>query len=414
MNSQKEDFLSGGAPDSTLIVANREQTRSRLRKRLVVLALAGIGLVAWLVFSRTTPVPSTKGRGGRDAATRAVPVVGAVARIADFGVYQAGLGTVTPVRTVMVRSRVDGQLITVAYREGQFVHEGTLLAEIDPRPFEVQLHQATGQLAKDESVLANAKVDLKRYENLIKDDSISRQQLDTQVATVNQFEATLKSDQAQVESAKLNLTYCHITAPISGIVGLRLVDPGNLVHAGDANGLVVITQQQPITAVFTIPARHLPQVLKQLRGGRKLPVEAWDQDLNNKLATGSLLAVDNQVDADTNTIRIKALFSNEDYALYPNQLINAKLLVDTLRSSVLVPTAAIQRSPQFTYVYVVKPDQTVEIRTVEVQLTEGDDTSIRQGISAGETVVIDGMDKLQPGTRVALAVAGGGPKKRPQ
>jgi multidrug efflux system membrane fusion protein len=342
-------------------------------------------------------------------------VTGAVAKVADLGVYREGLGTVMPLKTVTVRTRVDGQLINVAYREGQLVREGDLLAMLDPRPFEVQLHQAQGEMAKDQAALANARVDLKRYEALIKDDSIPRQQLDTQAAVVNQYEAALKSDQAQVDSANLNLTYCRITAPISGNVGLRLVDPGNIVHAGDAGGLVVITQQQPITAVFTIAARYLPQILQQLRTGNKLAVEAWDQDLSHKLATGSVLAVDNQVDQSTNTIRIKALFTNEDYALYPNQLINAKLLVDTLRGAVIVPTAALQRSPQSTYVFVVKPDQSVEIRNVDVQLTQGDDTVIRQGLSAGETVVIDGVDKLQAGTRVAMAGANGGvvPRKRP-
>jgi multidrug efflux system membrane fusion protein len=414
MNSQHTDFSSDHPADPTTGMGSAKPRSGRRRKWPWILGLAAIVLAAALLWKRTLPAQSPKSQGGaqRDAALRAVPVSGAVARISDLGIYLAGLGTVTPLKTVTVHIRVDGQLINVAYREGQSVRQGDLLAEIDPRPFEVQLHQAEGQMAKDQAALANAQVDLKRYEALIKDDSIPRQQLDTQAAVVNQYEAALKSDQAQVDSAKLNLTYCRITAPISGVVGLRLVDLGNIVHASDSSGLVVITQQQPITAVFTLAARYLPQILQQLRAGNNLTVEAWDQDLNHKLAAGSVLALDNEVDASTNTVRIKALFPNQDFALYPNQLINAKLLVDTLRGTVVVPTAAIQRSPQSTYVFVVKPDQTVEIRNVEVQLTQGDDTSIRRGISAGETVVIEGVDKLQTGTRVSLAGSDNPPKKR--
>lgn len=419
MNFETHDSPGAGDRPPDRPAGEPKPAAGRPRRRwpwVLGLTLALVaGSVLWL---RTLHAQSSAQRaaGARDAASRAVPVTGAAARIADLNVYLSGLGTVMPLRTVTVRTRVDGQLDKVVYQEGQLVHEGDLLATIDPRPFEVQLHQAAGQMAKDQAALANARVDLKRYEALIKDDSIARQQLDTQAAVVNQFEAALKSDQAQVDSANLNLTYCRITAPITGVVGLRLVDPGNIVHASDANGLVVITQQQPIAAVFTIAARYLPQVLPRLRAGDKLPVEAFlDQDTNRKLADGSLLAIDNQVDPSTSTIRIKALFPNVDRALYPNQLIFAKLLVDTLRGVVVVPTAALQRSPQATYVFVVKPDQTVEIRNVEVQLTQGDDTAIRQGVSAGETVVIDGVDKLQAGTRVSMAGADStaGPRKRP-
>jgi multidrug efflux system membrane fusion protein len=328
-------------------------------------------------------------------------------------VYQNGLGTVTPIKTVTVHSRVDGELDSVAYREGQLVREGDLLAQLDPRPFEVQLHQAEAQLAKDEATLKNARIDLERYKALIAQDSIPRQQLDTQAATVDQDEAAIKSDQAQIESARLNLTYGRITAPISGIVGLRLVDPGNIVRASDQNGLLVITQQQPIAVIFTIAADHLQAVLQQRKAGHELVVEAWDRDFKHKLATGFLLAIDNQIDQSTGTVRMKAQFPNENYALYPNQFVNARLLVDTLHQTVLVPTAAIQRSPQSTYVYVVKPDSTVELRTVDLQLTEGDDTSVRKGLSSGEVVVIDGMDKLQPGTLVVLAKSGGAPQRNP-
>jgi len=370
----------------------------------VVVVAASFGL-ARAIRARSSPA--------RPAGPRAVPVVAATARGGDLGVYQTGLGTVTPLKTVTVRSRVDGELVSVAYREGQSVRAGDLLAQIDPRPFQVQLLQAEGQLAKDEAALKNAKVDLERYKVLIEQDSVPRQQLDTQVATVDQAEAALESDRAQVESARLNLTYSRIVAPISGIVGLRLVDQGNIVHASDANGLLVITQQQPIAVIFTIAADHLEPVIQQTKAGRRLVVEAWDRDLKRKLATGSLLAVDNQIDPTTGTVRIKALFSNDDFSLYPNQFVNARLLVDTVHQAVLVPTAALQRSPQSTYVYVVKADGTVEMRDVEVQLTEGEDSAIRKGVSVGDVVVVDGVDKLQPGTPVTLAKEGGARKPAP-
>ena len=388
-------------------------TVKRHRRWPWLVALIVVAVVAFLVFFRSSLGQSNSARAGKQAAPRAVPVVGATARVGDLGVYQNGLGTVTPIKTVTVHSRVDGELDSVAYREGQLVREGDLLAQLDPRPFEVQLHQAEAQLAKDEATLKNARIDLERYKALIAQDSIPRQQLDTQAATVDQDEAAIKSDQAQIESARLNLTYGRITAPISGIVGLRLVDPGNIVRASDQNGLLVITQQQPIAVIFTIAADHLQAVLQQRKAGHELVVEAWDRDFKHKLATGFLLAIDNQIDQSTGTVRMKAQFPNENYALSPNQFVNARLLVDTLHQTVLVPTAAIQRSPQSTYVYVVKPDSTVELRTVDLQLTEGDDTSVRKGLSSGEVVVIDGMDKLQPGTLVVLAKSGGAPQRNP-
>jgi multidrug efflux system membrane fusion protein len=374
----------------------------RLLGLAVVASTASFGLV------RARPAESV-----RPQAAHAVPVVAATAGTGDLGAYETGLGTVTPLKTVTVRSRVDGELVSVAYREGQPVRGGELLAQIDPRPFQIQLLQAEGQLVKDEAALKNAKVDLERYKVLIEQDSIPRQQLDTQVATVDQAEATLESDRAAVESAKLNLTYSRIEAPISGVVGLRLVDPGNIVHASDSNGLLVITQQQPIAVVFTIAADHLPPIVQQTKAGKPLVVEAWDRDWKRKVATGSLLAIDNQIDPTTGTVRIKAQFPNDDSSLYPNQFVNARVLVDTLRQAVLVPTAALQRSPQSTYVYVVNKDHTVEIRNVEVQLTEGEDSAIRKGVSAGDLIVVDGVDKLQPGTPVTLSGEAGPRKPAP-
>ena len=377
----------------------------RRRRWPWVVGVAVLALVAFLVLRSGKKGATQAAAAARAQASRAVPVVAVPAKSGDMGVFLTGLGTVTAINTVTVRSRVDGQLIRIGFREGQLVHQGELLAEIDPRPFQVQLIQAEGQRGKDEATLANARVDLKRYQVLVQQDAIPKQQLDTQIATVNQLEATLKSDQGGIESAKLNLAYSRITAPITGTVGLKLVDPGNIVHANDPNGIVVMTQLQPITIVFTIPADQLPAVQRQMKTGRKLPVEAWDRDLKKQLATGTLLAVDNQIDPATGTVRIKALFANEDAALFANQFVNARLLVDTLRNTVIIPTAALQRSPQTTFVWALKADSTVEMRNVEVQLTEGDATSIRKGIAPGEAVVTEGVDKLQPGTKV---VSGGG------
>jgi len=383
-----------------------QRNEARRRRWRWLLGLATVGLAGYAVLARESQGQPAGGKAAADPGVRAVPVLAAAAVTRDVGVYLSGLGTATALNTVTVRTRVDGQLNEVAFREGQLVHKGDLLAQIDPRPFQVQLVQAEGQKAKDEAALKDAQLDLQRYQVLVQQDSIPRQQLDAQVATVHQLEATLKTDQGQIEAAKLNLVYSRIGAPITGVVGLRLVDPGNIVHATDANGLVVITQLQPIAVVFTIPADQLPEVLPQLRAGRQLVVEAYDRDLKSKLATGSLLAIDNQIDPSTGTIRLKAVFPNQDGALFPNQFVNARLLADTLRGAVTVPAAAIQRSPQSTFVYVVKLDSTVELRNVEVQLTEGDQASIRRGVSPGEVVVVDGTDKLQPGAKVAVSITG--------
>jgi multidrug efflux system membrane fusion protein len=346
-------------------------------------------------------------RGGKkDAAAnpagRPVPVTVSQARKGDMAVHLTGLGTVTALNSVTVKSRVDGQLVRVAFTEGQMVREGDLLAEIDPRPFQVQLMQAEGQLAKDQAAYQNASADLRRLEGLVQQGIISRQQLDTQMSSVAQYQAALKSDQAQVESAKLNLTYSRITAPISGRVGLRLVDAGNMVRAADANGLATIAPIQPINVVFAVPADNIRQVMSQNAKGSRLPVEAWDRDLKSRLASGFLSAIDNQVDPATGTVRMKAVFANEDRSLFPNQFVNAQLLVDTMKGIVIIPTAAVQRSPQGSFVYVVKADSTVDLRTIEVLGTDGDETAVKQGLSGGEQVVTDGLEKLRPGSKVAL------------
>ncbi|HJV91455.1 MAG TPA: MdtA/MuxA family multidrug efflux RND transporter periplasmic adaptor subunit [Holophagaceae bacterium] len=353
-----------------------------------------------------------KGGAGETKGGRGIPVTVVAARKADMPVALSGLGSVTPLSTAVVRSRVDGQIVKLPFREGQLVHEGEVLAEIDPRPFQIQLMQAEGQRAKDEASLKNALMDLRRIESLVKQGILPQQQLDAQTAVVNQFEGAVKSDQGTVENAKLNLVYSRVTAPISGRVGLRAVDLGNTVRASDPNGLVTITQTQPISVVFTLPADQVAQVQRVMQGGRKLSVEAFDRDMTSRLAAGGLEALDNQIDAATGTVKLRALFPNTDGALFPNQFVNARLLVDVLKDAVVVPTAALQRSPEGMYVYVVKAEGVVELRNVTVQATSGEDTAVAKGVTPGELVVIDGVDKLKPGAKVVPSQLGGGTQKK--
>ena len=398
------DSMKVQTPRSTLPLGS---TGSHQRKAFLALGM-GLVIVVALAWSCRG-----KGKAPEAASSRPVPVVSAIARKGDLVLALTGLGTVTPTDTVTVRSRVDGQINRVLFREGQLVQQGETLVEIDPRPFQVQLMQAEGQMAKDQAAAKNARMDLERYQSLAQQGILAKQQLDAQVSTVNQFEASLKADQAQVESAKLNLTYSRVAAPISGRVGLRLVDQGNVVHANDTTGLAVVVPVQPITVLFTIPADSIQRVLKKRNAGEVLVVEAYDRDLKNRLAVGTLTAIDNQVDSTTGTVRLKALFENKDTALFPNQFVNARLLVDTLHGVTLIPTAAIQRSPQGDFVYVVKPDSTVEMRMVEVQEMEGDGAAIRSHLNPGEVVVTDGLERLKPGSKVVIPQAGGGKKGQP-
>ncbi len=365
---------------------------------LVLAALAGLGLWARRALekpkqtARPTPPPT--------------PVSFATARTGDIPVYLNGLGSVTAYYTVTVRTRIDGQLMRVAVKEGQPVAKGQLLAEIDARPYQVQLEQAEGQLARDEALLRNARVDLERYQLLLKQDAIPKQQLDTQAATVAQYEGVVKADQGTADAAKLQILYTRITASTSGRIGLRAVDPGNMVHAADPNGLLVITQVQPITVVFTIPEDNLPPVVRKLRAGSRLRVDAFARDNTTKLSTGVLETIDNQIDPQTGTSKLKAIFANTDNMLFPQQFVNARLLLDTLHDKVLIPTASIQRGQQGTFVYLIRPDDTVEIRKVDLGITEGEDTVAEDGLAAGDRVVTEGSDKLQTGSKVMIAGQG--------
>jgi multidrug efflux system membrane fusion protein len=337
------------------------------------------------------------------------PISTTTARTGDIGVYINALGTVTPVYTATITSRVDGQITNVAYREGQMVHKGDLLIEIDPRPFQAALTQAQGTLAKDEAVLNEAKIDLTRFQQAYDRNAIAKQQLDDQGQLVKQDEGTVKQDQGTVAAAATNLDYTRIVAPIEGRVGLRLVDPGNIVTSGSTTPLVVITQLQPITVIFSVAEDYLPQIQKQLRGSQKLPVDAFARDQSTKLASGSLLTLDNQIDQTTGTVKLKAIFDNRDTELFPNQFVNARLLVDTQRGVTLLPTAAIQRNAQGTFIYVISLDNTANLRNVTVGTTDASTAAV-QGVNAGEVVAVNGFDKLQNGGKVTInnKNAGGG------
>src|SRR5882757_6608395 len=355
-------------------------------------ALTGLAcaLFTAVVLAGCNNANSSAAASTRGAGPYSVPVAVATARRMDFPVYLSGLGSVTPWNSVSVRSRVDGQLTEVAFKEGQQVQKGQLLAVIDPRPFEVQLSQAQATLFKDQAQLRDAKLNFQRFQDLLK-----------------QLDAATRNDEATIASAKLQITYCHITAPITGRIGLRLVDIGNIVHAADANPLLIITQLQPIAVLFSLPEDQLQTVAQHMRQGT-LTVEAYSRDDQNKLATGQLGTIDNQIDQTTGTGRLKAMFQNNDSSLWPNEFVNARLLLESKKNAIVVPSAAIQRGPQGTFAYVVKADKTAEVRPVTVALAEGNLSAIGQGLAEGEIVVTDGQDKLKAGMMVDATASNGG------
>jgi len=361
-----------------------------------MLAVLGFLFLLALVGCSNANTKSAQAGG----APPAIPVATSPAERRDFPVYLSGLGSVQASNTVSLKSRVDGQIVQIAFKEGQFVKQGDLLVVIDPRPYQVALEQAEAALARDQSQLKNAQLDYGRYQGLFKEGVISQQQFDAQRALVGQLEGTIKADQATIDNAKLQLVYTRVTAPVSGRVGLRLVDIGNMVHASDTNPLLVITQLQPIAVVFTLPEDVLQNVTKHMKTGA-LEVDAYSRDDITKIATGKLLTIDNQIDPTTGTGKLKAMFTNVDSALFPNQFVNARLLLETRRGVTVVPAAAIQRGPGgSSFAYVVKPDNTVEVRAVKVALTQGNLSVIASGVSPGEQVVTDGQDKLQGGSHV--------------
>ncbi len=360
------------------------------------------------------PGGATKGQGRQGGAGGfTVPVVVATAQRGDLPVYFNGLGTVTAFNTVTVHSRVDGQITKINFTEGQFVHQGESLLEIDSRPYQVQLEQAEGQLAKDQAQLRDVQVNYERYQLLYKEGVIPKQQLDTQGAQVAQFEGSIKGDQGAIDSAKLQLVYSRVIAPISGRVGLRLVDVGNIVHASDSNGLLVITQLQPIAVIFALPQDQLPQVATKLRNNQQLVVEAYDRDDVTKIEAGKLLTIDNQIDTTTGTYKLKAVFNNDQNTLFPNQFVNVHLLADVKKNLVIVPASAIQRGPQGTYVYVVHDGNTAKIEGVTVAQTTANSVGLSGGLNEGDVVVVDGQDKLQDGSKVSTTTAPAGTPNGP-
>jgi multidrug efflux system membrane fusion protein len=387
-----------------------QQPPSSGRSRKLIRWIGGLAFLvlvsaAWFWLSHRQPI--TDSASGRFNSRMTTTVGIAVAKQGDIQIFLQGLGTVTPPATVTVKTQVSGQLLQVAFTEGQHVKKGDFLAQIDPRPFQAILDQQEGQLERDRALLENARVDLVRYQKLNTQDSVSHQTLDTQFALVHQYEGTVKADQGQVESAQVNLDYCHIVSPVDGVVGLRQVDQGNYVQTSDASGLVVITQVDPMTVIFTVTEDDISKVTAWLAGGAVLPVAVYDRTNSTEITQGKLDSVDNQVDTTTGTVKLRAVFDNRDGKLFPQQFVNAKILVDTLKDGILVPTAAIQIGAPGSYVYVVNPDSTVSVRVIKPGPIEGERAAVLSGLDLGETVVSDGVDRLYDGAKVQL------PEKRP-
>ena len=388
----------------------RDRTRARPAKARSVLGrvvgfLVVIGLLigAYEVFR---PGPAPVGRGGRPSQTPPQPVGAATIGTGDIRIIVNALGTVTPLATVTVKTQIGGQLQQVAFKEGQVVKKGDFLAQIDPRPYEALEQQAEGQLVHDQGLLDQARMDLTRYENLAKTQAIPRQQAEDQVYLVKQYEGSVKTDQAQIQTQKVNLIYCHIVSPIDGRVGLRLVDPGNFVQTTDATGIAVITQLHPISVIFVVPEDDLPQIMAQMRTATQLQVTAFDRANVTQLGIGHVTTLDNQIDTTTGTVKLRAEFDNSEDKLFPNQFVNAQLLVKSLQDVVTVPTAAIQRGAPGTYVYIINADNTVSVRPIKVGPTDGEKAAVDSGLAPGDRVVIDGADRLRDGARVTIPGSG--------
>jgi multidrug efflux system membrane fusion protein len=407
--------LPGAQPDSTLApLLHLLHGRARLLGILAV--VAALALAAWLLTPRADDGTARRGRTGGGP----MPVGAAAVEKGDMPIEFAGLGTVTPLATVTVQSQISGQIVAIKFKEGQMVKRGDPLVEIDPRPYQVALAQAQGALARDEALLNNARLDLKRYQTLFEQDSIAEQQLTTQRAAVLQDEGTVKTDRAAIDAAKLNLTYCHISSPVDGLAGLQQVNLGNYVTPSTPSGLLVVTQLQPITVVFPLPEDQVQTVLTPLHQGHALPAKAYDRNRQRLLATGTMSTVDSQIDSTTGTLKLKAQFPNTDLGLFPNQFVNVDLLLDTVHGAILVPQAAILRGAPGTYVYVVAADSKVHVRPVSLGPGDAVHASVTRGLTPGEIVVVDGADRLKEGAPVLVrratpgeAPADGAPGKPP-
>ena len=379
--------------------------RRFLRPAAVLLLLAAAGFFVWQRIEKLAPASETQKQAKSAAQPGAVRVLAAAAHKGDIGVFVTGLGSVIPTYTVTVTSRVDGQLMNVNYREGQMVREGDLLVQIDPRPFQVTLLQAEGALIRDQALLENARIDLSRYETLLSRNAIQEQQVATQRALVKQYEGNVTSDQGQIQSSQLNITYSRITAPVTGRVGLRLVDPGNLVSA-NSTSIAVITQLQPISVIFTISEDQLSAVRAKFRQGVKLPVAAYDREMKTRITQGSLETIDNQIDPTTGTVKLRATFENTRDELFPQQFVNAQMLLETKRGVTLVPNSAIQRNASNTFVWIVSQDQTAHRRSVTVGAAGPAESEITSGVSPGEVMVTDGVDRIREGEKVNPQIQG--------
>jgi multidrug efflux system membrane fusion protein len=382
--------------------------RRRWRVLRVGVGLVVVALLAYGTWRVVTAPAAPPARTGRFADVAAQPVGVATVGKGDIRISFDALGTVTPLATVTVKPQISGQLIEVGFQEGQMVKKGDFLAQIDPRPYQVALEQDQGQLARDQAALNQAQSDLDRDQSMLKQNAVSRQQVDDQAFLVQQDQGTIQSDQAQIDAQKLNLDYCHIISPIDGRVGLRQVDPGNYVQTGDAAGLVVITQLHPISVIFTLPEDDLPQIQARLHGGATLPVTAFDRTGTKALATGTLSTLDNQIDTTTGTLKLRAAFDNADETLFPNQFVNARLLVDTLQDVVTVPNAAVQHGAPGAFVYLVGQDGTVQVRPITTGAVDGEMASVEKGLVPGDQVVVDGTDRLRDGAHVTIAAGGTG------